>query len=74
MPWLVKRRDFQRYLGRALTACDRGRVIYVFHVAKETKILCALVRFKDYRSLLWAAHADLIKGRFRKVSLERLLR
>jgi hypothetical protein len=74
VPWLVKKRDLQRYLGRALTACNRGRVIYVFHVIKETKMLCALVRFEDYRPLLLAAHADLVKGRFREVSLETLPR
>jgi len=72
IPWLVKRCDLQRYLGRALTACDRGRVIYVFHAIKGGCALCVLVRFKDFSALLLAAHADLLKGRVRKVSLEML--
>jgi hypothetical protein len=39
VPWLVKRRDFQPYLGRALTACKKGRVIFVIYTAKKQKAL-----------------------------------
>jgi hypothetical protein len=30
LPWLVTQRDLTRYLGRALRACKRGRVLFFF--------------------------------------------
>ena len=72
VPWLVKKRDLQRYLGRALAACAKGRVLFFFHTVKGTRRLFSLVRFEDYRLLLPAALADLTKRHYREVSLERL--
>lgn len=70
-PWLVKQRDLQRYLGRALTACKKGRVIFFFHTLENEKRLFSLVRLEDHSTLLSAARTDFVRGRFREVSLEK---
>lgn len=74
VPWLVKQRDLHRYLGRALAACKKGRVLFFFHTVKGTRRLFSLVRFEDHRLLLLAGRADLTKRRYREVSLEKLPR
>lgn len=74
VPWLVKERDLRRYLGRAFTACKKGRVIIFFHCFKNTKRYLSLVRLEDHRTLLAAARTDFARGRFREVSLEHLPR
>lgn len=74
VPWLVKEGDLRRYLGRAVTVCDRGRVIFFFHIVNGRRKLLSLVRLKEHDFLLSAARADFAQGRYKTVSLERLRR
>lgn len=74
IPWLVEGRDLRRYLGRALDACKKGRVIFLYHIVKRTKRLFSLARLKDHQELLSAARADLTRGRFRNMTLAKFSR
>lgn len=74
LPWLVKERDFRRYLGRALDACESGRVVFFYHQPKRKKrqVLLALAPWHDWQKVLAAASASFNSGRYRKVVLEKL--
>jgi isochorismate synthase EntC len=74
-PWLVKQRDFVRYLGRALAACAAGRVIFFYHRdCRDKKILIALAPYPDWKQLVQAAGLAVANGRYRKVVLANLPR
>ena len=78
LPWLVKERYLRRYLGRALDACDRGRVIFFYHrmvrpQKKGRRILMMLVSIK-HDTALSAALNDFCSNRFREIKLEYLVR
>ena len=68
-PWLVKKRDLLRYLGRAMDACQKGRVILFYHRYKGRKELIALFHERGHDHLCAAACLDFASGRYRKVTL-----
>lgn len=71
IPWLVSERDFRRYLGRAVNACMRGRVVFFYHRNRETqqRALLALVPYSDWEHRLAIARASIDAGRVRVVRL-----
>lgn len=72
VPWLVKERDLRRYLGRALAACARGRVILVSHRFGDGPMLFAIARESDWEQRVSAAFASFRQGRFRRIVLEKM--
>ncbi len=76
-PWLVGRSDLQRYHGRALDQCARGRVIFFYHTIRSgpkrgQRRLLALTPvneddtgFNDVMAVYWP-------GPFRRVKLAAL--
>ena len=77
VPWLVGWSDFRRYLGRALDACDTGRVVFVVvpeHITPGTEAqrLVGIAPARCWAQAFAAAFADFEQGRFRRVRLESL--
>ncbi len=74
-PWLVTFRDFRRYLGRALDACDRGHVLFfLVRGMGGRRELFALVPYSNWEQRLTAAMAAYHDRRFRQVTLADLPR
>ena len=71
VPWIVKSRDLRRYIGRALDACKKGRIIFFYYGIKDERQLFSLCPVRDFEQRIAAARADLARGRFREVSLEK---
>lgn len=69
VPWLVKKRDIGRYLGRAMAACKKGRVIIFYHKYKGRNVPLIMSRVRDRATLCPAACLDFASGRYRKVVL-----
>lgn len=74
IPWLVKFRDLQRYLYRAVRACARGRVVFFYYRVKrgEAEQLLMLSPYHDHQRVLADARASLAAGRVRTIRLEDL--
>jgi len=74
IPWLVKFRDLQRYLYRAVRACARGHVIFFYYRIKrgEAEQLFTLSPYPDHRGVLADARESFGAGRVNKIRLEDL--
>ena len=72
VPWLVGWSDLRRYLGRALDACERGRV--VFFVRPGGRQMYALAPEDAEPLVVWTARCDMDRGWYRRVVLAELPR
>jgi hypothetical protein len=74
IPWLVGISDLQRYLGRAVHQCARGRCIFFYATVRVgrdrgQRLLFILAPVRDGEEILTAGKLDYWGGRFRKVKL-----
>ena len=74
IPWLVGHTDLRRYLGRALSECQKGRVIFLYSKPRSQGSLILLVPVNSSPTQMEAAIAAFHAGRFKKVRLEALPR
>lgn len=77
IPWLVGWSDFRRYLGRALDACEKGRVVLFIvptHIkpGTERQRLMAVAHKNRWEEAACAAIEAFDQGRFRRVRLASL--
>lgn len=77
IPWFVGWSDFRRYLGRALDACEKGRVVLFvipkhFKPGTERQRLFAVAHKNRWQEAARAAIEAFDQGRFRRVRLSSL--
>ena len=74
IPWLVGHTDLRRYLGRALSECQKGRVFFIYSKPRGQGALILLAPLNSSPEQMDAAVAAFHAGCFKRVRLGALPR